>query len=60
MHGLRQVVRLNWPFYAAAILVIITSTLGLGRLAMPSAVRVAGYTATGLAAFWLAGSLAAS
>ena len=60
MHGLRQVVRLNWPFYAAATLVIVTSTLGLGRLAMPSAVRVAGYTATGLAAFWLAGSLAAS
>lgn len=60
MHGLRQVVRLNWPFYAAAILVIVASTLGLGRVAMPSTVRVAGYAATGLAAFWVASSLAAS
>jgi len=58
--GVRQIVRLNWPFYAAAV-VVIAAAPPIIRL-MPAAawIRVPMYTATGLVAMWLVASLAAS
>ena len=57
--GVRQIVRFNWPFYAAAAAAIVAGTAvaggltaGLGRVALSAAV--------GLAAFWTVASLAAS
>ena len=57
--GLRQIVRLNWPFYAVAIGVVAIAPLAARQL--PSGwIRVPLYGATGLVALWLVTSLAAS
>jgi SAM-dependent methyltransferase len=60
MHGLRQIVRFNWPFYAVATTVVIAAGLVIARLPVATGIRSLLFSATGLAAFWLVGSLAAS
>jgi SAM-dependent methyltransferase len=60
MHGVRQIVRFNWPFYALATTVVIAAGLVIARLPVAIGVRSLLYSATGLAGFWIAGSLAAS
>ncbi len=58
--GLRQIVRLNWPFYAAAIAIVVAAPPAV-RLLPPSGwIRVPAYGATGLVAAWLVTSLAVS
>ncbi len=58
--GVRQIVRLNWPFYAAAIAVVVIAPLAIPRLPLQSWGRLPLYAATGLVAMWLVASLAAS
>ena len=58
--GVRQIVRFNWPFYAAAAGVIVAVALIAGRLPLNPAFRLAAYASIGLSAVWIAGSLVAS
>jgi SAM-dependent methyltransferase len=58
--GVRQIVRLNWPFYAAAVAVVVLAPLVSQRLPAITWIRVPMYAATGLVAMWLVASLAAS
>src|SRR5712691_11413851 len=60
IRGVRQIVRFNWPAYALALAVLAIAPPLIARLPIPGAVRVAAYTATGLAGFWAAASLIAS
>src|SRR6266540_2134026 len=60
MHGLRQIVRFNWPFYVVGTTVVIATGLVIAQLPVATGIRSLLYSATGLAAFWLVGSLAAS
>ena len=57
--GLRQIVRLNWPFYAVAIAVVVIAPL-VARQLPSGRIRVPLYGVTGLVALWLVTSLAAS
>jgi hypothetical protein len=58
--GVRQIVRFNWPFYATAIAAIAIAAPIVERMPGRMPVRVALYSATALAAFWIVGSLVAS
>ena len=58
--GLRQIVRLNWPFYAAALALVVVAPLAARALPASAWIRVPLYGATGLVALWLVTSLAAS
>jgi len=58
--GVRQIVRFNWPFYAAAAAALAIAPPAILRLPLPGAVRLALFAATGLAGFWVAASLVAS
>ena len=58
--GLRQIVRFNWPFYAVATTVVTAAGPLIARLPVTIGIRSFLYSATGLAGFWIAGSLAAS
>jgi SAM-dependent methyltransferase len=58
--GVRQIVRFNWPFYAAAGAALALAPAAIARLALPSAVRVVLYAGTALAALWVVTSLIAS
>jgi SAM-dependent methyltransferase len=58
--GLRQIVRLNWPFYAAAVAVVAIAPPVIQRLPVAGWIRMPMYAAAGLVAVWLAASLAAS
>jgi hypothetical protein len=60
LHGVRQILRFNWPFYAAAVPIAIVAPYIIGALPGPVAVRVALYSATGLVWLWLFGSILAS
>lgn len=55
-HGVRQIVRFNWPHYALA-LVAATAALAIGRGASADLLR---YSVAGLISMWLIGSVAAS
>jgi SAM-dependent methyltransferase len=59
-HGVRQIVRFNWPFYAAAAAVVIPGPLVIPRLSGTFGMHAALYAALGLTAFWTIGSLAVS
>ena len=59
-HGLGQIVRFNWPFYAVATTIVAVTLSTIPRLPLGAPVAAALYAAAGLAALWLAGSLAAS
>jgi SAM-dependent methyltransferase len=58
--GVRQIVRLNWPFYAAAVAVVMVAPAIIHRLPVATWIRLPMYAATGLVAMWLVASLAAS
>lgn len=60
MSGVRQIVRLNWPFYAVATTGVVVAVPMIERLPMGVFVRSLLYSATGLALLWIVGSLAAS
>ena len=59
-HGVRQIVRFNWPFYALAAGVLVAAPLVILRPSLPGAARVVLLAATGLAGLWVATSLVAS
>jgi SAM-dependent methyltransferase len=56
----KQIVRFNWPFYAAAVLALIASAGIIPRLPGTPWIRMPVYAMTGLIAMWLAASLVAS
>ena len=58
--GVRQIVRLNWPFYALAFGVLALAPPLILRLPLPTLVRVILFAATALAGVWVASSLIAS
>jgi SAM-dependent methyltransferase len=58
--GVRQIVRLNWPFYAAAIAVVAIAPPVIQWLPATAWIRVPMYVGTGMVAMWLVASLAAS
>jgi hypothetical protein len=58
--GVRQIVRLNWPFYAAAVAVVAMAPPIIHGLPVAAWIRMPMYAATGLVAMWLVASLAAS
>lgn len=59
-HGLRQIVRFNWPFYAAAAVFVVPGPLIVRQLPGPAGVHAVLYSAIGLTAFWTIASLGAS
>jgi SAM-dependent methyltransferase len=59
-HGLRQIVRFNWPFYAAVAALVIPGVLGIPRLPGGATVHTLLYAALALAAFWTMSSLVVS
>ena len=58
--GLRQIVRLNWPFYAVAAMVAIAGPLLERRLPLPEWARIAFLAGIAIVAAWLLASLVAS
>lgn len=58
--GVRQIVRFNWPFYAAAVVAVAVAMSAIGRIPLVGAARSLAYLGCGVAMFWLVGSLAAS
>jgi SAM-dependent methyltransferase len=56
----KQIVRFNWPFYAAALAVVALAPAVIPRLPIASWMRIPLYAGTGLVAMWLVASLAAS
>jgi SAM-dependent methyltransferase len=60
MRGVRQIVRLNWPFYASAAGIVVVTEFGAAGLRINSGARSALHLATALACGWMVGSLAAS
>jgi SAM-dependent methyltransferase len=59
-HGLRQIVRFNWPFYAVATTAVTAAAPVIAMLPVTIGIRSLLYSATGLAGFWIAASLVAS
>ena len=56
----RQIVRFNWPFYAAAGMVVVAAPLAIGRLPHAWWIRIPAYAGLALVTLWLVASLAAS
>lgn len=56
----KQIVRFNWPFYAAALAVVAIAPAVIPRLPIAPWLRIPLYAGTGLVAMWLVASLAAS
>lgn len=56
----KQIVRFNWPFYAAALAVVAVAPVLIQRLPSAPWMRIPLYAGTGLIAMWLVASLAAS
>jgi hypothetical protein len=59
-HGVRQIVRFNWPFYALAGAGLLVAPPAIAYLPLPDPARAVLYAATGLAGLWIATSLVAS
>jgi SAM-dependent methyltransferase len=59
-HGARQIVRFNWPFYAAAAAVVVPGPLVVQQLPGGPAIHGVLYSAIALAAFWAVGSVVVS
>lgn len=59
-HGVRQIVRFNWPFYALAAAALLVAPPLIAHLPLPGAARVVLYAVTGLSALWVVTSLVAS
>jgi SAM-dependent methyltransferase len=56
----KQIVRFNWPFYAAALAVVAIAPVVIPWLPPTRWIRIPLYAGTGLVAMWLVASLAAS
>ena len=56
----KQIVRFNWPFYAAALAVVAIAPAVIPRLPLTPWMRIPLYAGTGLVAMWLVASLVAS
>jgi SAM-dependent methyltransferase len=56
----KQIVRFNWPFYAAAGLVVAAAPLVIPRLPGWWWIRIPAWTAVAMVALWLVASLVAS
>jgi SAM-dependent methyltransferase len=59
-HGVRQIVRFNWPFYALAGAALLIAPPAIAHLPLPGPARVFLYAMTGLAGLWVVASLVAS
>src|SRR4030095_13830839 len=59
-HGVRQIVRFNWPFYALAGGALLIAPPVVASLPLPGPARVILYAATVLSALWVVTSLVAS
>lgn len=59
-HGVRQIVRFNWPAYAAAAALALIGMLVVQRLTISGGTRALLLIGPALATFWLASSLLAS
>jgi SAM-dependent methyltransferase len=59
-HGVRQIVRFNWPFYAVGIPAAIAAPLIIARLSLGPVGSAVLHGATVLAWYWIAASLIAS
>jgi hypothetical protein len=59
-HGVRQIVRFNWPFYAAGAALVVPAPLIVPQLPGTAGVHAVVYLAIGFAAFWMIGSLGVS
>lgn len=60
VHGVHQIVRLNWPFYAAAAALAVATEMSIRWLPIAHAGRFVLHTMAAVALVWMAGSLAAS
>lgn len=58
--GVRQIVRFNWPFYAAAAAVVTVTPPAVRVIPLGGAVRLAADVACAILAFWIVSSLATS
>jgi len=58
--GLRQIVRLNWPFYAVAMIAVLAGPPLAQQLPLPQWARIAVLAGVSIVAAWLLASLAAS
>ncbi len=56
----KQIVRFNWPFYAAAAAIAIAGPIVLRAIALPTWMRVSAYCGVALVLLWLIASLIAS
>jgi SAM-dependent methyltransferase len=59
-HGVGQIVRFNWPFYAFATPAVIFTLFAVVRFDVTGRVAIVLYAAAGLGSFWLLASLAAA
>lgn len=60
MHGVKQIVRFNWPFYAAALAAAIGVPALASELSLPWWIRGVAYAGMALAVLWIVASLVAS
>jgi SAM-dependent methyltransferase len=58
--GVRQIVRFNWPFYAAALLVVVAAPPIVRALPFARGARLIVDVACAVVGFWIVSSLAAS
>jgi SAM-dependent methyltransferase len=59
-HGVRQIVRFNWPYYAAGAAVVLPTPLIVPLLPGGAHVHAIVYAVIAVGAFWMVGSLGAS
>ena len=52
-HGVQQIVRFNWPFYALAVAALHGAPPAIAHLPPAGAARIRLYAATGLSALWI-------
>lgn len=60
MHGVRQIVRFNWPFYLASAVLVAGAATATRQLPVPGTLRGVVWIGLAAAAFWIVASLLAS
>ena len=58
--GVAQILRFNWPMYAAAGVLLVVGAAAVFLIGMPRSFRLAAFAGFGLTAFWLLVSLGVS
>ena len=56
----KNIIRFNWPYYAAAGLALAVIPVVLSHLSLPAAMRIAAYVSLALMAGWLVTSIVVS